>query len=161
MLKTTKFALALGGNIGNTTEIFQSVVEKLSQAGVTNLVMSNIYCTDPVDCVIGTPKFYNATLIGEWANSPEELLRFCQHLERLAGRPQKHSSHESRSLDLDLIMFGTKRCKTKFLHLPHPRAQKRRFVLEPLAEIAPDWRFPDSGLTVRECLDNLPSEKLN
>ena len=103
----------------------------------------------------------NAALIGEWAGSAEELLAVCQRLEREAGRPEKHSSRESRPLDLDLIPFGDERRETAFLRLPHPRAQERGFVLMPLAEVAGKWRFPDSGRTVRECLENLPPEKLN
>ncbi|PVY35155.1 2-amino-4-hydroxy-6-hydroxymethyldihydropteridine diphosphokinase [Victivallis vadensis] len=161
MLKTTKFAIMLGGNQGNSPEIFRNAVEKLAAAGVVRPVQSRLFRTAAVDCVPGTPDFCNAALIGEWAGSAEELLAVCQRLEREAGRPEKHSSRESRPLDLDLILFGDERRETAFLRLPHPRAQERGFVLMPLAEVAGKWRFPDSGRTVRECLENLPPEKLN
>ena len=161
MLKTTNFAIMMGGNQGNTPEIFQDAVEKLTAAGVRSPVRSRLFRTAPVDCVPGTPDFCNAALTGEWAGTAEELLEVCQRLEREAGRPEKHSSREARPLDLDLILFGDKRRETPFLRLPHPRAQQRGFVLMPLAQIAGDWKFPDSGLTVRECLENLPPEKLN
>ena len=115
MLKTTKFAIMLGGNQGNSPEIFRNAVEKLAAAGVVRPVQSRLFRTAAVDCVPGTPDFCNAALIGEWAGSAEELLAVCQRLEREAGRPEKHSSRESRPLDLDLILFGDERRETAFL----------------------------------------------
>ena len=90
--------------------------------------------------------------------SEEELLTLCQELERRAGRPAVHSSRESRVLDIDLILFGDRVRHDPRLTLPHPRAQQREFVLKPLAQIAPELRFPDSGRTVAECLQNLSKE---
>lgn len=155
MLKNTKFAIVLGGNQGNTPEIFNCAIQKLVAAGVVNPILSRLFRSAAVDCVPGTPDFLNAALIGEWQGSAEELLTICQRLEQEAGRPKEHSSRESRPLDLDLILFGSVCMKTKYLTLPHPRAQVREFVLRPLAEIAGNWKFPDSGRTVQECLEKL------
>ena len=83
-----------------------------------------------------------------WAGTAQELVAVCQKLERAAGRPERHSSREARTLDIDIILFGDAVSAAPELTLPHPRARKRRFVLEPLAEIAPDWRFPDTGNTI-------------
>ena len=106
-------------------------------------------------CVPGTPDFADQALTGVWSGTSEELLALCQKLERAAGRPKKHSSRESRTLDCDIILFGDAVSDAPELTLPHPRAKRRRFVLEPLAEIAPEWLFPDSGTTVLHELDSL------
>ena len=99
--------------------------------------------------------FSDPALVGKWPGSAHELLKLCQQLERAAGRPEIHSSCEARTLDCDIIIFGDTVSDSPALTLPHPRAKMRRFVLEPLAEIAPDWRFPDSGTTVLQELGSL------
>ena len=104
------------------------------------------------------PDFSDAALTGIWPGNALELLRLCRKLEQEAGRPADHSSRESRTLDLDLILFGDEVRNTPELTLPHPRAQQRRFVLEPLAELIPEARFPDTGRKIEECLRNLPPE---
>ena len=158
MVKSTKFAIMLGGNLGNSAEIFREAVKKLAAAGCGELKMSRIYRSAPVDCVPGTPDFSDAALTGIWPGNALELLRLCRKLEQEAGRPADHSSRESRTLDLDLILFGDEVRNTPELTLPHPRAQQRRFVLEPLAELIPEARFPDTGRKIEECLRNLPPE---
>ena len=85
-------------------------------------------------------------------------MRLCQEIELEAGRPADHSSRESRTLDLDIILFGDAVIDTPELKVPHPRAQIRRFVLEPLSELLPAARFPDSGRKIEECLGILPPE---
>ena len=117
-------------------------------AGMTGVRRSRIYRSAPVDCVPGTPDFSDQALTGVWPGTARELLALCQNLERAAGRPERHSSREARTLDLDIILFGDAVSDAPELTLPHPRARQRRFVLEPLAEIAPEWRFPDSGNTI-------------
>ena len=158
MVKSTKFAIMLGGNLGDSAEIFHEAVRKLAAAGCGELQMSRIHRSAPVDCVPGTPDFCDAALTGTWKGNALELLHLCRKLEQEAGRPANHSSRESRTLDLDLILFGDEVCDTPELTLPHPRAQLRRFVLEPLAELIPDARFPDSGRKIKECLSFLPPE---
>lgn len=155
MLKTVKFAILMGGNLGNSAEIFEQAIRKLTENGVQSIRQSRIYCTAPVDCVPGTPDFSNAALTGEWNGTAADLLALTQRLEREAGRPARHSSRESRTLDLDLILFGEECSDSPELTLPHPRARQRLFVLEPLAEIAPEMRFPDTGESVAEALARL------
>ena len=158
MVKSTKFAIMLGGNLGDSAAIFRAALDRLAAAGCRNLRMSRIHRGAAVDCVPGTPDFSDAAATGEWSGSALELLRLCRKLEREAGRPAEHSSRESRTLDIDLILFGDEVIDTPELTVPHPRAQTRRFVLEPLAELLPDVRFPDSGRKIGECLRNLPPE---
>ena len=148
-------AIMLGGNLGDAEKFFDAAVAGLAAGGLKITGRSSIHRSAPVDCVPGTPDFSDQALTGSWGGHPEELLALCQRLERAAGRPEKHSSRESRTLDCDIIIFGDVVSDAPFLTLPHPRAKQRRFVLEPLAEIAPDWRFPDSGTTVLQELSSL------
>ena len=152
-----KFALSLGGNIGDVETRFDMVEKALADAGVTELRRSRVYVTAPVGCVPGTPDFKNQALTGVCKSSPEELFALLQSLERLSGRPLLHSSQESRTLDCDLILWGSEVINTPLLTVPHPRARGRQFVLEPLNEIAPDMVFPD-GVTVAQAWVSLQKD---
>ena len=150
-----KFALLLGGNLGETEKFFDAALAGLAAAGAAGLHRSRLYRTAPVDCVPGTPDFLNCAVTGTFPGSPRELLALTQRLEIEAGRPARHSSREARVLDIDIILFGDCLLRTTELTIPHPRARQRRFVLEPLAEIAPSLRFPDTGETVAAALARL------
>ncbi len=144
----TPVALMLGGDLGDTAACFDAAAAALERAGMTGVRRSRIHRSAPVDCVPGTPEFSDQALTGSWPGTARELFAICQQLERDAGRPERHSSREARTLDIDIILFGDAVSDAPELTIPHPRARKRRFVLEPLAEIAPDWRFPDTGNTI-------------
>jgi len=90
--------------------------------------------------------------------TPESLLAKLQTLEKEFGRQPKAVLNEPRALDLDLIAFGGETRSTPALTLPHPRAHLRPFVLQPLSEIAPDYRLPGQTQTVLELLKSLPSD---
>jgi 2-amino-4-hydroxy-6-hydroxymethyldihydropteridine diphosphokinase len=112
-----------------------------------------------VDCPPGSPRFLNAVvglepLAGE---SAETLLSKLQALEVEFGRKPKTMLNEPRPLDLDLIAYGSEKRDRPALTLPHPRAHLRRFVLEPLSEIAPDLVLPGQRHTVVELLGSLPT----
>src|SRR5262249_37677218 len=109
------------------------------------------------DCPPGSPKFLNAVVGFEPATgqTAESLLVKLQALEREFGRRSKLVLNEPRPLDLDLIAFGNERRSTPTLTLPHPRAHLRRFVLEPLSEIAPDFVLPGQTRTVVDLLASL------
>ena len=91
--------------------------------------------------------------------TPESLLAGLQALEKEFGRQPKQIINEPRPLDLDLIAFGNERRAASELTLPHPRAHERRFVLEPLSEIAPDLILPGQSKTVKELLAALPPDQ--
>ena len=92
--------------------------------------------------------------------TPESLLQKLRLLEKEFGRPAKKVLNEPRPLDLDLIAFGPETRHTPELILPHPRAHQRRFVLQPLSEIAPDLLLPGQGKTVAQLLEGLSSAEV-
>ena len=151
-----KIALAMGANLGeNPSENIRWGTLRLMEAGVEELHMAPLFRTKPVDCVPGTPDFINTAVIGQWSGTPLELLAACQQIEREAGRPAVHSSHEARLLDIDVLLWDDKSLSLPGLIVPHPRMHLRRFVLEPLATIAPDWIVPPFNKTVMQLLKNL------
>lgn len=147
--------LSLGSNLGDSGAIFQKVYQLLSEAGFAIQKTASVILTAPVDCPPGTPDFANTALIGSFDGTPEELLTLTQAIEVKLGRPADHGFHTPRTCDIDIITYNDLVISTPRLTLPHTQAQQRRFVLEPLAEIAPELRFPDSGLTVKEALKKL------
>jgi 2-amino-4-hydroxy-6-hydroxymethyldihydropteridine diphosphokinase len=136
--------VALGSNLGLPHELVLRAIDRLQAFSESPILRSSLYETDPVDCPPGSPKFVNAVagLIPRADETPESLLKKLQGLEREFGRQPKRVHNEARPLDLDLIAFGDEVRNTPELVLPHPRAHERRFVLEPLAEIAPDLILP-------------------
>ena len=134
--------IALGGNIGDVPEAFRRACEALSDAGFRIRRFSSLLRTAPVGCEPGAPEFTNAVLSGFWDGSASELLRVCQRIEADNGRPNDHAYHVSRTLDLDIILFGRETIRLPDLTVPHPEAVNRAFVMDPLREIEPelaDW----------------------
>jgi len=130
-------AIALGGNIGDTRAHFQTALLMLAAGGLVHIRKASDYRTRPVDCVEGTPDFWNSALVGEWGGTPQELLQLTQSVERRLGRPDIHSSRESRVIDLDILLFGDQTIREPNLVIPHPRMHQREFVLKPLRELLP------------------------
>lgn len=146
----TKTALAVGGNLGNVTETFNVAVQKLETAGMKNIKLSSFHRTAPVGCAPGTPDFLNGAITGDWDGSAKSLLEVCRKIEVEAGRAAIHGVNTSRTLDIDIILFGDLIIDSDSLRIPHPRAAGRLFVIAPLAEIAPEMIFPDTGEKVSE-----------
>jgi len=123
---------------------------------------SSLWQTTPVDCPPGSPPFVNAVagLRPRQGESPETLLQKLRALEVEFGRQPKLILNEPRILDLDLICFGAETRQTEALILPHPRAHLRKFVLQPLSEIAPDLILPGHSRTVRQLLAVLPDSEI-
>ena len=149
-----EIALMLGGDLPGTPAAMQAALQKFAAAGVAELRAGEPIISAAEDCVPGTPDFLDMACCGKWGGTPEELLDLCQRIECEAGRPALHSSREARVLDCDIIIFGDLQMTSPRLIIPHPRARQRFFVLEPLAELAPQLRFPD-GVTVAEALVQL------
>lgn len=152
--------VALGSNLGNSTEILRRAMARLEEFSATPLLKSSLWRTTPVDCPPGSPDFVNAVvalapLPGE---TPESLLAKLHALEMEFGRRPKVVLNEPRPLDLDLIAFGGETRLTPELTLPHPRAHLRRFVLQPLNEVAPDFMLPGQTKSVVHLLAELASD---
>ncbi len=97
------------------------------------------------------PRFLNAAAVGTTALPPRALLATLLDIEASLGRTRPHPG-AARTLDLDLILYGNQIIEERNLIVPHPRFRDRRFVLEPLAEIAPDWIDPVTGQSIRQLL---------
>jgi 2-amino-4-hydroxy-6-hydroxymethyldihydropteridine diphosphokinase len=150
--------IALGSNLGDSPSIIRSAADRLSRLG--QLRLSPLHASSPVDCPPGSPDFVNAVveLFVPESQTPEKLLDLLQDLEREFGRRPKSVQNEPRPLDLDVIMFGSERWNTPRLMVPHPRAHLRRFVLQPLTDLAPDLILPGQGQTVTQLLAELPND---
>jgi 2-amino-4-hydroxy-6-hydroxymethyldihydropteridine diphosphokinase len=158
--ETQKLAIiALGSNLGDSRQIVLDALAQLQNFSEFPILKSSLLETAPVDCPPGSPKFVNAVvgLVPPKTETPLGLLRKLRKLERKFGRRPKKLLNEQRSLDLDLIAFGSETRNSPELILPHPRAHLRRFVLQPLGEIAPDFILPGQARTVAELLAGLPS----
>jgi 2-amino-4-hydroxy-6-hydroxymethyldihydropteridine diphosphokinase len=149
--------VALGSNLGNSREILNNAMMRLQKLSTTPLIKSSLIETAPVDCPPGSPMFLNAVvgLTPRTGETPESLLAKLQALEKEFGRQPKKVLNEARPLDVDLIAFGNESRATASLTLPHPRAHLRKFVLQPLAEIAPDLVLPGQTKVVAELLKEL------
>ena len=136
-------------------------MERLQSFSDAPLLRSSLWQTSPVDCPPGSPVFVNAVvaLAPQPRETPESLLAKLQTLEKEFGRKPKKVLNEPRPLDLDLIAFGNQTRAAKELTLPHPRAHQRRFVLQPLSEIAPNLILPGQAKTVAQLLVELPPEE--
>ena len=134
----TLCVIALGGNLGDTSAVFRSAQELLEHGGFRIRRVSSFIRTAPENMPPRTPDFLNGVLSGYWNDSPEALLCLCRRIEEQLGRPNAHAHYVSRTLDLDLILFGAERIRTDSLIVPHPRARERSFVRIPLREIEPE-----------------------
>lgn len=150
----TLVGIALGSNLGDRRSHLESAVARL-QLLLSDLRVSRMLETAPVDVVGLQDPFLNAAVAGGFEGVARDLLAELLGIEREHGRERPHPG-APRTLDLDLIFFGAERVEEPGLVVPHPRFRERRFVLEPLADVAADWRDPVTGLTVRELLGRLP-----
>jgi 2-amino-4-hydroxy-6-hydroxymethyldihydropteridine diphosphokinase len=149
--------IALGSNLGDSAEILRDAIARLQGLSHEPILRSSLWQTTPVDCPSGSPKFVNAVvgLVPARDETPESLLKKLQQLEKEFGRRPKKILNEPRPLDLDLIAFGNEQRHLPELVLPHPRAPLRRFVLQPLSEIAPGLILPGQEKTVSQWLAGL------
>jgi 2-amino-4-hydroxy-6-hydroxymethyldihydropteridine diphosphokinase len=146
--------LSLGSNIGDREGNLRKAVERLAAQEVRVLHTSRIYETEPVDFK-DQAWFLNQVVEAETALFPMQLLTRTGRVERELGRTRA-VRNGPRTIDIDILFYGAATVETARLEIPHPRIAQRRFVLAPLAELAPDLRHPVTHRTVRQMLESAP-----
>jgi 2-amino-4-hydroxy-6-hydroxymethyldihydropteridine diphosphokinase len=147
-------AIALGSNVGDRRAALEFAIDRL-RALLQDLRVSAFVETNPEPpAAPGDTPYVNAVVIGRSTASPRDLLNALLAIERDFGRERPFAG-APRTLDLDLILVGRAVVSEPGLQVPHPRFRERRFVLEPLASIAPELVDPVTGLTARELLARL------
>jgi 2-amino-4-hydroxy-6-hydroxymethyldihydropteridine diphosphokinase len=147
---STFVAIGLGSNLGDRQGHLEFARDRLA-AVLTNFRLSSIHETIPVGVPDVQPLFLNAAAIGETTLGAKDFLAVLLDIERERGRDRPFPG-AARVLDLDLVLFGDVVRDEPGLTIPHPRFRERLFVLEPLAEIAPDLRDPVTSLSIAALL---------
>ena len=141
----TRAYVGLGANLGDRERTLREAVDALAaEEGIEVVAVSTLRETEPVG-VGEQPRFLNGAVELETTLTARELLDRLLGVEQRFGRVRIREEHGPRTLDLDLLLYGGEVIDEPGLHVPHPRLHERRFVLEPLAELAPDLVVPGHG----------------
>jgi 2-amino-4-hydroxy-6-hydroxymethyldihydropteridine diphosphokinase len=151
--KKTLVYLSLGSNLGDREANLRSAIDALPKARASVIRVSSIYETEPVDFT-AQPWFLNCVVEAQTELPAAELLRVLRGIES-SFRSKKEFAKGPRLLDIDILLYGMETIDTPDLEVPHPRMTQRRFVLAPLAELAPQLRHPSWNATAAELLARL------
>lgn len=156
--------LLLGGNLGDKQQLFTKALEMIASNVGTITAQSAVYETEPWGFK-SNDLFWNQAVVVETRLQPLQLLEQTQHIEKQLGRVRHAQQYASRLIDLDLMFYDEQVIRHPRLEIPHPRIAERRFVLKPLAEIAPHFLHPVLHKTIAQlladCPDQLAVNKLN
>jgi 2-amino-4-hydroxy-6-hydroxymethyldihydropteridine diphosphokinase len=144
--------LILGGNKGNRTKNISEAIDLVTSNIGPKKAISGLYESESWG--FKSEPFINQVIRVETSLSPEEILLCTQQIENKLGRTRKTEGYEARTIDIDILYYDLTVLDTPNLIIPHPKIAVRRFVLVPLAEIAPDFRDPVTGITALEMLEN-------
>ncbi len=146
----TRVFLGIGSNEGNREAYLNFALTEINKKIGAITVCSSVYETEPAGFV-SPNRFLNMVVAAETNLPPFDLLRVCKTIEKAAGRTEKQSiEYEDRPLDIDILFYGNKILQADTLEIPHREIACRHFVLEPLAEIAPEFIHPVLKTTIKE-----------
>jgi len=152
--------IGIGSNLGDRKTHYYEALERVANLPQTRIVKeSSLYESEP----LGDAKnwYVNGVIEIETEFTPEQLLRRLKAIERAMGRKKKAQAKKwaSRTIDLDILLFGNQVVDTRSLKIPHPELHNRRFVLLPLSELAPNLTHPRFGVTISKLLVALKNDK--
>jgi 2-amino-4-hydroxy-6-hydroxymethyldihydropteridine diphosphokinase len=150
--------LSLGSNLGDRARHLEDAIRLVQDQDLTVLRRSSVYETEPRD-VTNQPWFLNLVVEADTRLFPRQLLSRIKRVEGELGR-KRITDKGPRTIDIDIVLFGHFVVDSPDLVIPHPRMGERRFVLEPLAELAPDLRHPLRHETMREMLGRVSGQKV-
>jgi 2-amino-4-hydroxy-6-hydroxymethyldihydropteridine diphosphokinase len=146
--------ISLGSNLGDRAATLERAIAAMNAAGIRVVRQSSFYATEPVGAP-GQAWFLNAVAEAETSLLPLQLLHTLLKIERELGR-RRITPHGPRSIDLDILFYGSAVIRSPELQVPHPRLPERRFVLLPLAHLAPEFRHPALRKRITELLAETP-----
>jgi 2-amino-4-hydroxy-6-hydroxymethyldihydropteridine diphosphokinase len=150
--------LGLGSNVGDREQNLAKAIEQLAGSGLRVTRVSSTYETEPIGFA-AQHWFLNLVVEAETDLFPMQLLSRTLKIERAMGRVRT-IKNGPRTIDIDILLYGKTVIQSATLEVPHARMGERRFVLEPLAELAPDLRHPVTHRSMREMLDAAPAQKV-
>ncbi len=150
----SKAYISLGSNLGDRAGNLLLAARGMMEAALCVTRLSSIYETEPISAVEQTPFLNMVAEVGNSLPPPQQVMARLLRIEWLLGRTREVKDGP-RTIDLDLLLYGDVESQTEFLMLPHPRMHERRFVLEPLMEIAPHLVHPTLKCSAAELLEKL------
>jgi 2-amino-4-hydroxy-6-hydroxymethyldihydropteridine diphosphokinase len=146
--------IALGSNLGNRAAMLEGAIAAMNSAGIRVTRQSSFYVTQAVGAA-GPAWFLNAVVEAETSLLPLQLLHALLKIERELGR-RRITPHGPRTIDLDILFYGSSVIRSRELQVPHPRLPERRFVLVPLARLTPEFRHPTLRKSITQLLAETP-----